>query len=583
MAEQGEIGVIIVNYNGGDYLLRCLTSVFRSDRKLTVVVVDNGSSDGSFLSLEKLDAGKHVFLTIGNADNLGFSRAVNIGLRQLETEFVMLLNPDCEVHPHTLGRLADTFEECPGAGIVGSLVFNENGTEQRGCRRREPTLKRSAITSLGLSDRFHGVDMIREPLPVAPTEVDAVSGAAMMIRRSLLLELDGLDEDYFLHCEDLDICHRVRDLGHDVIFQPGVSLFHRQGASGGAGLAKVERLKHDGMLTYYRKHYHGGMGVMLRLMEALVWTRFKLKILSSRIRKVPPDAGLQMAPPIAFDQPGLLLTGAGTDVGASVMRRLQKQGDSCIAVTRGRPSSPGRGGVRLLSLEYFEKAPADDLPMFAKWLQLAPIWSWRNFTDVFRSRPPKRVVCLSSTSAVTKADSSNSREKAVVEALVEGEKGIARYAIGNKASLAILRPTLIYGGPRNRNINLVKRLVKTLRFFPMVGAGAGMRQPVHASEVADACLAALEKDGVNGVYTIAGQETMTYRQMVEKVFAAAGIRPRIIGVPEKLARGLVKIGARLPGLDMLSEQMLERLERDQTFSNDRATRDFGFAPGPFRP
>lgn len=583
MADPNRIGVVIVNYNGGEYLSRCLDSLFRSDRELSVVVVDNGSSDGSFLGLDKLDTGGHQLQTVANGENFGFSRAVNIGVGTLQTEFIMLLNPDCVVHPHTLGRLADTFDDRPDTGIVGALVFNENGTEQRGCRRREPTLLRSAVTSLGLSGRFEGVDMTDEPLPADTLAVEAVSGSAMMIRRSLLLKLGGLDEDFFLHCEDLDLCHRVRREGFQVVFQPRVSLFHRQGASTGVALRKVERLKHDGMLTYYRKHYHGGIGIVLRVMEAMVWARYRTKLALSALGRTGPRGGGPMAPGIDFSTPILLLSGVGTDVGAAVMRRLHKTGRPCIAVTRGRPSSAGRGRTRLLSMEYFEKAPVDDLPVFGQWLHLAPIWTWEKFVGVFARQAPKRIVALSSTSAVAKADSNHPREKAVVEALLDGEKGMARYSIGNRATLTILRPTMIYGGPRNRNINLIRRLVRTLRVFPMPGAGAGKRQPIHASEVADACLGALERESVNGVYTIAGSETMSFRQMVEQVFRSQQIKPRFFVIPDRIARRIVSVAGRLPGLDMLSPQMLERLERDQAFSNERACRDIGFKPGPFRP
>jgi nucleoside-diphosphate-sugar epimerase len=142
---------------------------------------------------------------------------------------------------------------------------------------------------------------------------------------------------------------------------------------------------------------------------------------------------------------------------------------------------------------------------------------------------------------------------------------------------------MIYGGPHNRNINLLRRMVRWLRVFPIVGEGSGLRQPVHASRVADACLAALDRERVNGVYTIAGGDVLSYREMVERVFQARGIKPRFVQIPQKPARLLVRLAGRLPGLDMLSVQMLERLNRDQAFSNEKAMQDFGYRPGPFKP
>ncbi len=578
------IGVVIVNYNGGQYLSRCLASVFRSDCPLRVVVVDNDSKDGSFQALSRIDPGRHELITVSNSGNFGFSRGVNIGIDHLDTDLVMLLNPDCEVHPHTIGRLAATFRAHPDAGVVGALVFNENGTEQRGCRRREPTLWRSLVTSLGLGQRLSGVDMTAEPLPAVATRVDAVSGSAMMLHRGRLMKIDGMDESFFLHCEDLDVCHRMRNAGYSVYFEPRVSLFHRQGVSSGGGWKKIERMKHDGMLRYYRRHYHGGLGVPLKLMEGAIWLRLQAVLALGRLKaRRNPDVIWELPPSADWRSPCLLLTGAATDVGAAVMRRLQKTGITSIATTRGKNSSAGKGCVRILSMEYFEKAPLDDLPYFDRWLHLAPVWTWQSFESVLNRSRPVRIVALSSTSVVAKADSSDPKDRAVVEALYDGEKGIARYASECRASLTILRPTMIYGGSRNRNINLVRRVTRWLRVFPMVGSGEGMRQPVHSSEVANACLAALDRTDVDGTYTIAGSEVLSYRDMVRRVFEAQGLKPRIVNVPEKLARGVVRVAGRLPGLDMLSEQMLERLNRDQAFSNERASHDLGYQPGPFNP
>ena len=585
MTEVPQIGVVVVNYNSGPYLSRCIGSLLRSDRRLRIVIVDNASEDTSLQDAARVDPGDHELVTVRNDNNLGFSKAVNIGAAQLQTRLVMLLNPDCEVHPHTLGRLAATFDRNEGAGVVGALVFNEDGTEQRGCRRREPTLKRSIITSFRLGGVLQGVDMTHEPLPPVASTVDAVSGSAMMMRLDRFREIGGMEESYFLHCEDLDICHRMRNAGYQVIFEPGVSLFHRQGASGSASRKNVERLKHDGMLNYYRRHYHSGPRITLHIMEVLLWIRLHVTLLVDRLPTRDRDmASPEMLPSIGGDELRLLLTGASSDAGAAVIHRLRSKNEiPCIAITRNPRRGAGRGAVRILSTEYFEKAPLDDLPLFRSWLQLAPIWTWRNFETVFRRGKPTRIVALSSTSVVTKADSDDPKEKAVVEALQDGERGLSRFAIRCKASVAILRPTMIYGGPRNRNINLLRRWIRWFRFFPLVGEGSGERQPVHADEVADACLAALARDGVSGVYTIAGGEVLSYRDMVLRVFESLGIKPRIVTLSRGTADILVRLTGKLPGLDMLSGQMLDRLDRDQSFSNASASRDFDFRPGPFNP
>ena len=250
------ISVIIVNYNSGGYLKRCVESVRSSTRGFQLIVVDNASSDNS------LDRMKASFLDedtiiIENEQNLGFSKAVNIGFRQANGDHILLLNPDCVVEKDTLDQLSVSLDELPNTGIVGALVRNEDGTEQRGCRRNEPTFKRSVVTTLRIGRWFEGVDLVNQPLPEFPQAVDAVSGAAMMIKRGCFEASGGMDEHFFLHCEDLDICRSVRNLGYKVMFCPQIEVVHRQGASDAPSFF-VGRHKHQGMIYYHQKHKSKG-------------------------------------------------------------------------------------------------------------------------------------------------------------------------------------------------------------------------------------------------------------------------------------------------------------------------------------
>ena len=205
------VAVIIVNYNSGAFLKQCLVSLRQSTIPLEIVVVDNGSSDGSADFISKASRVSDCQL-IRNLTNLGFAVAVNQGVQSTIAEDILLINPDCIVQPHSVAglKLAMQREEC---GAVGGLVFGFDGREQAGCRRRDPTLARSVIKLLGkLGVRFGlmGVDLTTESLPVSPIQVDAVSGAFMMIHRESFDAIGGMDEGYFLHFEDLDLCRRLR-------------------------------------------------------------------------------------------------------------------------------------------------------------------------------------------------------------------------------------------------------------------------------------------------------------------------------------------------------------------------------------
>ena len=246
------ISVIIVNYNSGGYLKRCVESVRSSNRSFQLILVDNASSDDSLKRVKESFSDEDTII-IENEHNVGFATAVNIGFRQSKGDHILLLNPDCVVKKDTLDQLSTALSELPKTGIVGALVRNEDGSEQRGCRRNEPTFKRSVVTTLKLGRWFEGVDLVHKPLPESPQAVDAVSGAAMMIKRVCFESSGGMDEHFFLHCEDLDICRSVRNLGYRVMFCPQIEVIHRQGASDAPSFF-VERHKHQGMVYYHQKH-----------------------------------------------------------------------------------------------------------------------------------------------------------------------------------------------------------------------------------------------------------------------------------------------------------------------------------------
>lgn len=580
------VGVVIVNYNSGGYLLRCLEYLCRSLEPLSIVVVDNNSTDNSLNSVEGFDSGENDLNVIKHETNRGFSVAVNIGRKNLDCEYLMLLNPDSQVHPHSVSSLRDVLKEHPEAGIVGALVFNEDGTEQRGCRRNEPTIARSVVNALGLRQFLEGVDLTGDALPDKPFAVDAVSGSAMMARTRYFDEIGGMDESYFLHCEDLDVCRKMRDAGHHVLFEPRVSIFHRQGGSTGANFRKIEKLKHQGMMRYYLSYYGNNLFFSRFIAPLLVWSHYFASIARDHLATV---TGMGRSPdssdifPFDFSQPAILVSGASTDVGNALLSELKSIDKQVIALTRvsGRRKNSDR--IRWLNTEYFSYAASADHPKFDEWIHVAPIWTAKEIEKVFTRGLPKRMIGVSSSSVEVKSESNDPSEKEVVDRLMAGELWFARFAKSCGATFTLLRPTMIYGGPTNKNINLVKRIISLVGCFPLVGSGSGKRQPVHFQDVASACKQLLGYPNARERYNIAGGNQLSYREMVEKVFYNLGKRPRFIVVSRSLARNAVWLLGKVPGLSRISPESVDRMLVDQTFSIEDAKNDFGFNPRDFNP
>lgn len=269
--------------------MACVSALLASSVALEVLVVDNGSSDQS---IERLRAalGEDVRLTIiENRRNLGFAKANNIALSKARGEYVLLVNPDCLVGSDSLAQMTEVLRAHPEVGMAGPLVLNSDGSEQAGCRRAEPTPWRAFSRAFGLRRLRPKLDFVLtgQPLPTTPIEVDAISGAFMFARRSDVDQVGWLDEGYFLHCEDLDWCHRFRSAGKRVLFVPQVKVTHAKGRSSDRNPIRVLYYKHQGMGRYYRKFYRQGSSMLLTaLVLAGVWLRFGVLALLALPRSV---------------------------------------------------------------------------------------------------------------------------------------------------------------------------------------------------------------------------------------------------------------------------------------------------------
>ena len=253
------VSVIIVNYNGGHYLLDTVSSALVSTVSIELFVVDNGSIDGSIRALERAFAGERRLCIIENGENLGFASANNIALKRAVGDFLLLLNPDCIVKEDTLQRVVEALQVDPAAGLAGCLIRNPDGSEQAGCRRTIPTPWTGLVRALHLerylggAQRLGWVDLLHSPLPQHPVHVKAISGAFMLLRRDAMDQVGMMDERYFLHCEDLDWCKSFDEAGWKILFVPRVEIIHHKGSCSAARPIFVLWHKHRGMVLFHRK------------------------------------------------------------------------------------------------------------------------------------------------------------------------------------------------------------------------------------------------------------------------------------------------------------------------------------------
>lgn len=259
------VDVVIVNWNAGDQLRTCVDSLVRfgDDAVAKIVVVDNGSTDGSLTQIA------HTPATVDSAgENLGFGRACNRGAAQGDSRYILFLNPDAAVHPGVLSEVVKRMDDiaCEQVGIVGVKLVDERGHVARNCARF-PTWTAMVGQSVGLSGKlpFFPAHFIFEFDHESDRNVDQVIGAFYFVRRTLFDSLEGFDERFFVYYEELDFAVRARRAGWQTRYFGTLASFHKGG--GTSDRVKARRLFYllRSRLLYALKHYRRMPAIMVVL------------------------------------------------------------------------------------------------------------------------------------------------------------------------------------------------------------------------------------------------------------------------------------------------------------------------------
>ena len=281
------LSVIIVNYNVKFYLEQCLESVRRASQGLQVevYVVDNLSTDGSVAYLRE----RFPDVTfVANQENVGFARANNQAIRQSKGRYVLLLNPDTIVGEDTLVRMVEFMDAHPEVGGAGAYMLNADGSFAPESRRGLPTpfvafCKMVGLTKLFPKSRLLGRYYMGYLDANEVNEIEAISGACMMLRREALDKVGLLDEDFFMYGEDIDLSYRVLKGGYKNYFIP-TRMLHYKGESTVKSSYRYAYTFYQAMRLFFRKHYGHYSFIISLPINAATWASTFMAYVRNRLR-----------------------------------------------------------------------------------------------------------------------------------------------------------------------------------------------------------------------------------------------------------------------------------------------------------
>ncbi|MFN3213416.1 MAG: glycosyltransferase family 2 protein [Henriciella sp.] len=252
------VSVIVVTYKTGVRLKECLYALSADPDVGDVVIVDNGNPPDMLDWLRAFEAKCDTVSLITGHGNIGFGAGVNLGVKTTAQEQILVINPDAVIRRGSVPSMQSVAAVLPTPWIVGGKIFDLWGHETRGARRRELTLWRAAASLAGMNTWT----LEQTPPPEHAVEMPVISGAFFLTSKASLAVLDGFDEAYFLHVEDVDLCRRCREAGGTVMYDPNAGALHF-GSTSDASSKTVAKHKADSLVTYFRKFARSPLEKML--------------------------------------------------------------------------------------------------------------------------------------------------------------------------------------------------------------------------------------------------------------------------------------------------------------------------------
>jgi len=273
-----DLSIVIVSYNTCAILVRCIDSIYQYSQNLSIqiIVSDNASSDHS---IETISNRFPDIIIVQNEKNLGFGRANNRAIPFCTGRFILFLNPDVILVEPVLNKMLNFIEETDDAGAVGCKLVNLDGSFQRSYYESDPTLANRFFEAIYIEKLIQKLRHLHTRRNYT-ARVAAITGACIFIRYTLVSRLGGFDETFFMYCEDIDLCYRIKKLGYNIYYLGNLKMIHYGGAATENNKPSyfTKVLTRDSVYKYFLKHY-GRPKAFLYRVSMIVAAIFRLTVL----------------------------------------------------------------------------------------------------------------------------------------------------------------------------------------------------------------------------------------------------------------------------------------------------------------
>lgn len=283
------VSVVMVTYNTGAVLFEAIDCVLSQDSLNELVIIDNGNPYSVICELKlRAEEDKRLKIYSGHG-NIGFAAGCNLGAEMVSGSYLMLLNPDCLIPEDTLRKLLQEAKNFPRPWMMGCQLIGIDGKEQPGARREALTPWTAIVEVLSLHrlvffrQKYRRFNLHSMLSPSQTIKIPVTSGACMIMPVDDYWAIDGMDEQYFIHVEDIDFCHRFRKAGGEIYYASHISVVHILSSSD-TSLFFIEWQKTLGFMRYFRKHFSGDYPtIFLFLFNFAILTRFCCKTVKHSI------------------------------------------------------------------------------------------------------------------------------------------------------------------------------------------------------------------------------------------------------------------------------------------------------------